>query len=123
MMKLEGLLNSLWACLIDEIQHDYRESTLLIKLKEPETGKEHTLLFRDIQAILWTMVGVEGKINKKVYPELTCVLLKDVGLSTKDKWLRSYPTHFNICIEIMDRALLILASVIEVDDIPFELYT
>ena len=37
MMKLEGLLNSLWACLIDEIQHDYRESTLLIKLKEPET--------------------------------------------------------------------------------------
>lgn len=120
-MQREKLLDNLWACLIDDIQHNYQNAELLIKLREPETEKTHILLFHGVVSLLWTMMGVEGEINREVYPEMTSVLLRDVIISTKDRWLKSYPKQFNVCIEIMDRALLVSAEAFTLDEFHFTL--
>ena len=107
--------------MIDDIQHDYRKAEVLIRLKEPETEEPHILLFQGVVSLLWTMNRVEGEICQDVFPEFTSILLDKVSLFTKDKWLKSFPLHFNVCIEIMDRALLIFAEEVTLDEYHFKL--
>jgi len=120
-INLKKQTDQLWACLIDDIQHDYKTATMLIRLKDPETEEFHTIKFEHVRTILWTMANVEGEINQNVFPEFTSIVLKNIKLKVKDKWLINYSTRFNICIEIMDRALLINSSLIVVDGCSYEI--
>lgn len=67
-------INSLWACLIEDIQHDYEKARLLICIKEPENETLHTLQFNNVKSILWTMlIGIERRL-KRIFSrvDITC---------------------------------------------------
>lgn len=117
MSTLKEMTDKLWCCSIKEINHDYREACLKIKLVAPENDSIiYDVNFVGVISLLWTMDGVEEKICRDVYPELTSIEIKqDISLSTENKWLKHFPLNYNVAIEIMDRALIINANVIEIN--------
>lgn len=115
-MNLQKLFDPFWACIVENVEYDFRKSIVYLNFKEPENDTRHKIIFYGVTSLMWTMTGFEGQICQDVFPDLTSLELCNISVSSSDKWLRSYPLNFNIAIEIMDRALLINANAIELDN-------
>ena len=67
MSTLKEMTDKLWCCSIKEINHDYREACLKIKLVAPENDSIiYDVNFVGVISLLWTMDGVEEKICRDV---------------------------------------------------------
>jgi hypothetical protein len=114
-MNLQELFDYFFYYLVEKVDYDYRKSIVCLELIEPKNKDRHKISFYGVTSLMWTMEGVEGRICQDFFSELSSMVVSAISLSTKDKWLKSYPMQFNIAIEIMDRALLICANAVEVD--------
>lgn len=121
MKKLQDIINELWGCLINNIEYDYKQATLSLSLFDNENSCNYKVMFLGVISLVWTMEGCEKRIIKDVYPELTSLVIKDISLHTENKWLKYYPLNYNITIEIMDRALVLNANAININDNNYKL--
>ena len=116
-LNLQKLFDPYFYNTVENISYDYKSSIIELFLKEPDNEIYHRLVFRGVTSLMWTMCGFDGKICQNIFPELSSIIVSTIQVTTDNKWLKSYPLHFNIAIEIMDRALLICANAVEVDGI------
>ncbi len=121
MTRVQSIFDELYDCKIEMIQYDCFKATFILEASDLENGKKHNLVFDDVDSCLFTIHGFEGKICKEIFPELSSILLKEIKLTSKNKWISSYPLKYNICIEMMDRAILINAGSVFIDFNVYEL--
>ena len=114
-MNTQELFDPFFYYVVDNVEYDYKKSTVFLEIVEPTNKQRHKLSFRGVTSLMWTMDGFDGKICQNIFPELSSITVLDISLSTTNKWLKHYPIRFNIAIEIMDRALLICANAVEID--------
>ena len=107
--------NELYDCVIKDLQYDYLDAKFVLSLFDLEKNTTHTVICYDVDSCLFTMMGIEGEICKNIYPEMSSMLLTSITVETNNKWLSAYPLRYNICIEIMDRAVLVNAHSIQID--------
>lgn len=115
MNQIQMYFNELYDCIVQNLQYDYLNAKFVLMLSDLEKGITHTVVCNDVDSCLFTMMGIEGEICKTIYPELSSILLSSITVETNNKWLSSYPLKYNICIEIMDRAILLKARSIQID--------
>ena len=115
-MNLQELFDPFFECIVEGVEYDFRKSIVYLNLKEPEGETYHRLLFYGVTSLMWTMTGFEGQICQDVFPEVSSLIVLDISVSSNNKWLMNYPMNFNTAVEIMDRALLISANAVEIDN-------
>lgn len=115
MTEIQNRFDELYDCIVKELKYDHMEAKFLLCLYDAEKGINHIVVFNDVNSCLFTMMGFEGEICKNIYPELSSILLSSISIKTNDKWLSAYPLEYNICIEIMDRAVLLNAHSVQID--------
>lgn len=119
-MNIQESMNTLYDCLVEDVQYDYKKAKLFLKLRDLETNQIHIVIFHDVISLLWTICEIDGEICHDIYPELSEFLLSNVSINTTDKWLKNYPLEYNVCIQIMNRALVINTKAVEIDSVIYE---
>lgn len=107
------VLDHYWGVEIEGITHDYRNSTVLINLIDRTNGEHLSIFFKDVALLMWVSLSASEDIVTNIFPEFTSIVDRNVNLTTNDKWLKQFSLNFNICIEIVDRALLLHTSKFE----------
>lgn len=120
-MDIQEAFDKLYDCKIENLQYDCFNASLSLDVLDLETSEIHKLVFNDVVSCLFTMSGFEGEICKEIFPELSSLLLKKITLDTEDKCVASYPLNYNICIEIMDRIVLLNARSVFIDSDTYDL--
>ncbi len=115
MNQIQRHFNKLYDCVVRKLHYDYLGARFDLVLENVENGVYHNVIFENVDTCLLTMMGVEGEICKNIYPELSSILLTSINILTTSKWLAEYPLKYNICIEIVDRAILLNAHSIKID--------
>lgn len=121
MTEVQSVFDKLYDCKIEKLQYDCFNACFILEAVDLETNEKHNLIFNDVVSCLFSMTGFEGEICTEIYPELSSILLKKIKLNTKDKCISSYPLEYNICIEIMDRVVLINAKSVLMDSVVYDL--
>lgn len=121
MSEVQKIFDKFYDCKIEKLQYDCFNAGLNLEVLDLETGDKYVLYFNDVESCLFTMSGFDGEICKDIYPELSSILLKKVRLKTDDSCVASYPLCYNICIEIMDRMVLLKANSVIVNSKIYEL--
>ena len=121
MADVQKLFDKLYDCIIEKMQYDCFDARFNLEVLDLETGERYVVLFDDVTSCLFTMSGFEGKICKDVCPELSSILLKKVYLNTDDSCVSSYPLNYNICIEVMDRIILLKTNSVIINSDFYEL--
>lgn len=121
MSEVQKLFDKLYDCKIEKLQYDCFNACFNLEALDLETGEKHILNFDNVSSCLFTMSGFEGKIYRDIYPELSSILLKKVYLNTNDSCISSYPLCYNICIEVMDRIILLKTNSVSINSNFYEL--
>ena len=121
MEEVQSVFDKLYDCKIEKLQYDCFNACFILEALDLGTNEKHNLIFNDVVSCLFAMTGFEGKICKEVFPELSSILLKQISLNSKNKFISSYPLSYNICVEIMDRAILINAKSVLIDSVVYDL--
>lgn len=121
MVEVQDWFDKLYDCKIEKLQYDCFNASFSLEVIDLETGERHVVIFDDVMSCLFTMSGFEGSICKGIYPELSSILLKKVYLNTNEKFISPCPLYYNICMEVMDRIILLNANSVTINSDFYEL--
>ena len=108
--ELIDACNPLWACIIKHIDFDIFQNRIVFDLLDAEHDLNHRLEMFDVYSYIWiSRSGTPQRDSfEPIYNEFTSIVFRNAHIETKnDKWLSQYFLDYNVCVEIMDGALLI----------------